>query len=162
MSMQITDDCINCGACLDECPNHAIYEGGTSWSLSVEDYSSSLEKNREQIVNPIKINQPLNEDIFYIVQDKCTECCSICYEPQCLTICPIECIIKSKSESKEELIKKIQYLHKSKLDNFFAYNENRSKSDINSYNVSDEFKNESYSVKRTDSTLFSKIAKLFK
>lgn len=27
MALIITDDCIACGACLSECPNHAISEG---------------------------------------------------------------------------------------------------------------------------------------
>lgn len=27
MSLMITDDCIGCGACIDECPHEAIYEG---------------------------------------------------------------------------------------------------------------------------------------
>ncbi len=31
MAIRITEDCINCGACEPECPNHAIYEGGVQW-----------------------------------------------------------------------------------------------------------------------------------
>jgi ferredoxin len=27
VSIKITNECINCGACAPECPNHAIYEG---------------------------------------------------------------------------------------------------------------------------------------
>ncbi len=27
MAMKITDECISCGACVDECPNEAIEEG---------------------------------------------------------------------------------------------------------------------------------------
>lgn len=27
MALIISDDCVACGACLDECPNHAITEG---------------------------------------------------------------------------------------------------------------------------------------
>ena len=34
MSIMITDKCINCGACEPECPNNAIYEGGTEWNYS--------------------------------------------------------------------------------------------------------------------------------
>ena len=29
MAIKITDECINCGACEPECPNTAIYEGGS-------------------------------------------------------------------------------------------------------------------------------------
>lgn len=35
------DDCINCGACEPECPNTAIYEGGTVWSLGDTKYEES-------------------------------------------------------------------------------------------------------------------------
>ena len=34
MSIMITDECINCGACEPECPNNAIYEGGAEWKYS--------------------------------------------------------------------------------------------------------------------------------
>ena len=34
MSIIITDECINCGACEPECPNNAIYEGGAEWRFS--------------------------------------------------------------------------------------------------------------------------------
>ncbi len=34
MAIIITDECINCGACEPECPNHAIYEGGAEWKYS--------------------------------------------------------------------------------------------------------------------------------
>ena len=27
MALMITDECINCDVCVDECPNQAIYEG---------------------------------------------------------------------------------------------------------------------------------------
>ena len=34
MAIIITDECINCGACEPECPNNAIYEGGSEWRFS--------------------------------------------------------------------------------------------------------------------------------
>ena len=34
MALKITDDCINCDACVDECPNTAIYEPGDKWAYS--------------------------------------------------------------------------------------------------------------------------------
>ena len=34
MSIIITDECINCGACEAECPNHAIYTGGSNWTVA--------------------------------------------------------------------------------------------------------------------------------
>src|SRR6202044_3582774 len=34
MSIKITEECINCGACEPECPNNAIYEGGAEWRFA--------------------------------------------------------------------------------------------------------------------------------
>ena len=34
MAIIITDECINCDACISECPNNAIYEPDTKWSYS--------------------------------------------------------------------------------------------------------------------------------
>ena len=33
MSLTITDECINCGACEPECPNEAIYEGDEIYEI---------------------------------------------------------------------------------------------------------------------------------
>ena len=38
MAIKINDECINCGACEPECPNNAIYEGGTSWEFVGQTY----------------------------------------------------------------------------------------------------------------------------
>lgn len=88
MALLITDECINCGACEPECPNNAIYEGGMKWTLKGEEY--------EAITN----------DYFYIVPDKCTECVGFHDEPQCMAVCPVDCIIQDPEhvESKEELM----------------------------------------------------------
>ncbi|MDO9138276.1 MAG: 4Fe-4S binding protein, partial [Lutibacter sp.] len=34
MAIRITDECINCDACISECPNNAIYEPDGDWSYS--------------------------------------------------------------------------------------------------------------------------------
>jgi len=95
MALIITDECINCGACEPECPNTAIYEGGVKWSLDGKTY------------------EPLINDYFYIVPDKCTECVGFHNEPQCMAVCPVDCIIVDPDhiESKEVLLSK-----KEKLD----------------------------------------------
>ena len=95
MALLITDECINCGACEPECPNTAIYEGGMPWSLNK------------------KSNNAIQEDYFYIVADKCTECIGFHDEPQCMAVCPVDCIIVDPEhvETKEELLAK-----KEKLD----------------------------------------------
>jgi ferredoxin len=95
MALLITAECINCGACEPECPNTAIYEGGANWEL-----------------NGIS-NAPIITDYFYIVPDKCTECVGFYDEPQCMAVCPVDCIIVDPDhvESKEDLLAK-----KGKLD----------------------------------------------
>jgi len=94
MALLITDECINCGACEPECPNTAIYEGGVQWSLDG------------------KTHDPLFNDYFYIVPDKCTECVGFHIEPQCQAVCPVDCIIIDPAhvESKEELLIKKERL----------------------------------------------------
>ena len=34
MAYVITDDCIKCGTCIDECPNEAISEGETKYIIN--------------------------------------------------------------------------------------------------------------------------------
>ena len=34
MSLLITEECINCGACLPECPNEAIYQGDEIYEIN--------------------------------------------------------------------------------------------------------------------------------
>ena len=95
MALLITEECINCGACEPECPNTAIYEGSINWELNGNSHNS------------------LVTDYFYIVPDKCTECVGFHDEPQCMAVCPVDCIIKDPAhkETKEELL-----IKKEKLD----------------------------------------------
>jgi len=46
-----SDDCINCGACEPECPNNAIYEGGSVWTLGENQYEDST--------SPVRINMKI-------------------------------------------------------------------------------------------------------
>ncbi|HIP61973.1 MAG TPA: 4Fe-4S dicluster domain-containing protein [Sulfurovum sp.] len=67
MAVIITDTCINCAACIDECPVEAIVD---------ED------------------DNPTGEDIYYVHADKCVECVSHHDEPACAEACPTEgCIV---------------------------------------------------------------------
>ena len=69
MSVLINDTCINCGACIDECPVEAIVD---------ED------------------DNPTGEDIYYVYADKCVECVGHHDEPACAAACPTEgCIVWS-------------------------------------------------------------------
>jgi ferredoxin len=67
MAVVITDTCINCGACIDECPVEAI----------VDDEDN-----------------PTGEEIYYVYEDKCVECVSYHDTPACAEACPTEgCIV---------------------------------------------------------------------
>ncbi len=63
MAVFINDTCINCGACIDECPVEAIVD---------ED------------------DNPTGEETYYVYPDKCVECVGHHDEPACATACPTE------------------------------------------------------------------------
>ena len=52
------------------------------------------------------------EDIYLIEPSKCTECVGAHDEPQCLEVCPLECIEidPNHQESNEELLAKYEAL----------------------------------------------------
>ncbi len=52
------------------------------------------------------------EEIYEIAPDKCTECVGHYDTPQCVIVCPIECIIPHPEvrESKDELLQKYRHL----------------------------------------------------
>ncbi|MGE5847003.1 MAG: ferredoxin, partial [Ignavibacteria bacterium] len=35
-----------------------------------------------------------SNDFFYIVPDKCTECVGFHDEPQCVSVCPVDSVVK--------------------------------------------------------------------
>ncbi|NEW60040.1 YfhL family 4Fe-4S dicluster ferredoxin [Sulfurovum sp. bin170] len=69
MALKISDECIACDACRDECPNDAIEE---------------------------------NDPIYLIDTDRCTECVGHYDEPQCIAVCPVDCI-KSNPDAVESI-----------------------------------------------------------
>lgn len=67
MSVKITDICISCGSCIDECPVEAIVDDS---------------------------DNPKGEDIYYVYADKCVECVGHNDEPACAAACPTDgCIV---------------------------------------------------------------------
>jgi len=60
MSVLITDSCISCDACIDECPATAIVSSDGS---------------------------PLNDDRVYVKPEKCIECVDAAV-PKCADVCP--------------------------------------------------------------------------
>ncbi|MDI3320919.1 4Fe-4S dicluster domain-containing protein [Pinibacter soli] len=114
MAIKITDDCINCGACEPECPNNAIYEAGVEWAIAdgTTIKGSYLLKNGTT-VNVDDQQTPISSDTYYIVPDKCTECQGFHEEPQCASVCPVDCCVSDESytETVEQLLAKKELLH---------------------------------------------------
>lgn len=52
------------------------------------------------------------EAIYEIYPDKCTECVGHFAEPQCVSVCPVDCIIKDPNhpETQEQLLAKYKKL----------------------------------------------------
>lgn len=73
MAVKITDSCIACGICIDECPVSAI----------VDD-----------------TNNPEGEDRYYVYSNKCVECVGYNDQPVCASVCPTDgCIVWSEVAS---------------------------------------------------------------
>lgn len=105
MAIKITEECINCAACEPECPNTAIYAGAYTWELAGVVYG-------EGDAAPSGANGFYSNDFFYIVPDKCTECKGFHDEPQCVSVCPVDCCIPDPLyvESEEVLLQRKEYL----------------------------------------------------
>lgn len=84
MALLINEDCTNCDVCLPECPNEAITDGSD-----------------------------VDLDIYFIHPDLCTECIGAFDEPQCVEVCPVECIEPDPDheESKDALQAKYEAIH---------------------------------------------------
>ena len=95
MATIITEDCINCGACEPECPNTAIYQGGVEWDWNGTQHPA------------------IDEDIFYIVPDKCTECVGFFDQEACAAVCPVDCCVPNPDivETEEALLARAKELH---------------------------------------------------
>ena len=114
MAIKITDDCINCGACEPECPNGAIYENGAEWRFSDKTGISGTYTSKSNVNSDADTSHPaLSNDFYYIVADKCTECVGFHDEPQCVSVCPVDCCQPDEQfqETKEQLASKKASLH---------------------------------------------------
>lgn len=112
MAIYITDACINCGACEPECPNNAIYEGAASWRYSEGTALKEVELEDGSVMSADTEQEPLEDDIYFIVSEKCTECVGHYDEPQCAEVCPVDCCLidPNYEESSEELQDKYAWL----------------------------------------------------
>jgi len=114
MAIIITDECINCGACEPECPNTAIYEGADDWKYSDgTDLKGNAVLPNGNSVNADEDQEPISDEIYYIVADKCTECKGFHEEPQCAAVCPVDCCVPDpdRAESDDQLLARKAKLH---------------------------------------------------
>ena len=95
MATLINEDCINCGACEPECPNTAIYQGGVEYEFNGATHAA------------------LNEDLFYIVPEKCTECVGFFDQEACAAVCPVDCCVPDPDivETESVLLRRARELH---------------------------------------------------
>jgi ferredoxin len=114
MAIKITEECINCGACEPECPNNAIYEGGSEWRFADGTGIKGMFTGKTGITADADAAQtPISMDLYYIVPDKCTECVGFHDEPQCAAVCPVDCCVDDENwrESKEDLLEQKASMH---------------------------------------------------
>jgi len=69
--MKITDDCINCMACIEECESNAIFEAGSEYSINGQTYP------------------PLSLDHTFIVPELCNNC------KTCVEACAVDAIVEN-------------------------------------------------------------------
>lgn len=63
---------------------------------------------------PVCPNQPIAEDGVYVINpERCTECTGFFDDPQCVPVCPVECIVPNPDfrETPEQLLAKKGRLH---------------------------------------------------
>lgn len=71
--IEISDDCINCKACVFVCSTEAIYKPGENWK-----------ENK-------KFFAPRSTEHYFIVSSKCNKCYGF-KEIKCMSICPMDAI----------------------------------------------------------------------
>ena len=114
MAIIITDECINCDACVSECPNNAIYEPDEEWAYAdgtgLEGDITLMDGSSD---NADAKKKPVSEEFYFIVPSKCTECKGFHDEPQCAAVCPVDCCVpdEGNEESEDVLLKKKAFLH---------------------------------------------------
>ncbi|MFD1315924.1 4Fe-4S binding protein [Namhaeicola litoreus] len=114
MAIKITDECINCGACEPECPNNAIYEASDDWKYSQgTNLKGTVIFPDGKEVNSDVSQEPVSDEFYFIVTDKCTECKGFHNEPQCAAVCPVDCCVPDDDhvETEEQLLAKKKFLH---------------------------------------------------
>lgn len=102
MALMINNNCIACDACLPACPNQAIF-----------DKRSAAEERGYHVGE----GQGVDNSIYVITHERCTECVGHFEEPQCASVCPIgDCCVPDpdRPESSEVLLERAQRIHPNK------------------------------------------------
>ena len=72
------------------------------------------------VCEPVCPNQAIYQgvEIYEIHRDRCTECVGHFAEPQCVSVCPVDCIFVDDAypETPEQLMEKYQKLQNAKKD----------------------------------------------
>ncbi|MCG3120315.1 MAG: Ferredoxin [bacterium] len=113
MALMITAECINCGACEPECPNNAIYNANEEWAFADGTTVKGQIEYHGHMVDAQQKFSALSDSIYFIVPEKCTECEGFHEEPQCVSVCPVDCCVDDpeRRESKEALMARKDLLH---------------------------------------------------
>jgi len=55
----------------------------------------------------------MSDEFYFIVTDKCTECKGFHDEPQCASVCPVDCCVDDEDnvESEDVLLGKKDFMH---------------------------------------------------
>ncbi len=69
--MVISDECISCAACVEECENNAIYNAGESYEVNGESKPA------------------ISEDHTFIAPELCTDC------KTCIDVCAVDAIVEA-------------------------------------------------------------------
>ena len=92
----------------------AIYEGAEDWKYSegTELTGNVVLPNGKQ-VNADEPQEAVDDEVYFIAPDKCTECMGFHEEPQCAAVCPVDCCIPDEDnvETEDELLAKKAKLH---------------------------------------------------
>ena len=67
------DQCVDCAACVEPCPNQAIRPGDEEHTVNGEVRTALSDK-------------------FYVIPELCTQCVGYYATPQCVAACPVDCI----------------------------------------------------------------------
>lgn len=79
MHMNITNTCINCGACAYVCPAKAIFQPNKTWRIKNKSF------------------KPISSTHFFIVPQICDQCKSF-NSIQCIEICPMNAIKTERNQ----------------------------------------------------------------